>query len=66
VEQRWRRLPGTNCQGQQLVRRRTEFRKLQIGDDLIQPAGWKRPAGMAGAYSQDLRDRVINAVVIEG
>src|SRR6202000_467290 len=36
----------------------------QIIEVLIQPADW-RSAGMA-AYSQDLRERVIDAVLVEG
>ena len=47
-------------------------RMTRKGDSLffeivIQDKGWaRRPAFMARAYSQDLRDRVIDAVLLEG
>jgi putative transposase len=51
---------------------RSGLRLNRFGDshgawDVIHHAGWRRrPAWMPGSYSQDLRDRVIDAVEVEG
>src|SRR3984957_19124838 len=54
------------CQPLQLLER-AAFGLSRGGDSriscvLIQPVGWAEAAGMPKAYSQDLRDRVIDAV----